>query len=97
MPVSSVLGCGGSRLHLYAILMYTNHYFPMYPKFGSYVTIFGALSIFLVLSKLDTVCAEAGKADSVDVIRKAVADLDQIDFGDVPDSDLGDMVIEDEA
>ena len=77
--------------------MYLNLYFPMYPNFVPYVPIFGAVYNFLVLFESDTVCPEAGKADSVDVIKKAMADLDQIDFGDVPDSVLGDVVIEDEA
>jgi hypothetical protein len=43
------------------------------------------------------VCPEAGLADSVDVIKKAMEELDQIGFGDVPDSALGDLVLVDEA
>ena len=61
--------------------MYLNLYFPMYPNFVPYVPIFGAVYNFLVLFESDTVCPEAGKADSVDVIKKAMADLDQIDLG----------------
>jgi hypothetical protein len=69
----------------------------MYPKFWFLCNNFWALYNFRGNFETDTVCPEAGVADSVETIRKAILALDQIPFGEAPTHDLGDVVIEDEA